>query len=121
MSVEGMRDNYMVLRVHRHNISCIKRAGARALTGGFTNGAGVIWLDNVQCRGTESRLIDCSHLPLGFHNCVHGEDAGVRCLAGIYSCIVIHSTSIIHLPLNLLLPSVLIRECPYFRGNVRQT
>ncbi len=50
-----------------------------ALTTGFTNGAGQIWLDNVQCRGTETRLIDCPASPLGTHNCAHIEDAGVRC------------------------------------------
>ena len=53
--------------------------GAVALTSGFTNGAGVIWLDDVQCRGTETRLIDCPARPLGQHNCAHIEDAGVRC------------------------------------------
>ena len=53
--------------------------GAVALTSGFTNGVGVIWLDNVQCRGTESTLVSCPHLPLGTHNCNHAEDAGVRC------------------------------------------
>ncbi len=50
-----------------------------AIFTGFTNGVGQIWLDDVQCRGTEIRLIDCPHLPLGTHNCVHFEDAGVRC------------------------------------------
>ena len=54
--------------------------GAVALTTGFTNGVGQIWLDNVQCRGTETRLIDCPALPLGTHNCAHIEDAGVRCI-----------------------------------------
>ena len=54
--------------------------GARARTSGFTNGVGQIWLDNVQCRGTENRLLDCPHLPLGVHNCNHNEDAGVTCL-----------------------------------------
>ena len=58
---------------------------AVALTTGFTNGAGRIWLDNVQCHGTESRLINCPHLPLGQHNCAHVEDAGVRCSAGEYN------------------------------------
>ena len=53
--------------------------GAVSLTSGFTNGVGQIWLDNVQCRGTEARLIDCPALPIGTHNCVHSEDAGVRC------------------------------------------
>ena len=55
--------------------------GAVALTSGFTNGAGVIWLDDVQCRGTETRLIDCPARPLGQHNCAHSEDAGVRCIS----------------------------------------
>ena len=53
--------------------------GAVALFSGFTNGVGQIWLDNVQCRGTETRLIDCPANALGSHNCVHSEDAGVRC------------------------------------------
>ena len=56
--------------------------GAVALFTGFTNGAGQIWLDNVQCRGTETRLIDCPANALGSHNCVHFEDAGVRCQTG---------------------------------------
>ncbi len=53
--------------------------GADAIFTGFTNGVGQIWLDNVQCRGTETRLIDCPRNALGSHNCVHGEDAGVNC------------------------------------------
>ena len=59
--------------------------GAVALFTGFTNGAGRIWLDNVQCRGTERRLIDCNANALGSHNCQHFEDAGVRCQAGMYA------------------------------------
>ena len=54
--------------------------GAVALTlGNVPDGAGQIWLDNVNCRGTETRLVDCPANPLGNHNCVHAEDAGVRC------------------------------------------
>ena len=53
--------------------------GAVALTFGFTNGAGQIWLSNVQCRGTEARLTDCTHTAFGVHSCTHVEDAGVRC------------------------------------------
>ena len=54
-------------------------AAATALNSGFTNGAGEIWLDEVRCLGTESRLVDCPANTLGQHDCGHSEDAGVRC------------------------------------------
>ena len=57
--------------------------GATALTSfNVPDGTGQIWLDNVSCRGTETRLIDCPADPLGTHNCGHVEDAGVRCRGG---------------------------------------
>ena len=41
---------------------------------------GPILLDNVGCLGTESSLLECSHLGIGVYpNCIHYEDAGVRC------------------------------------------
>ena len=53
---------------------------AVALTTGFINGnTPIIWLDNVECTGSESRLIDCPADPLGMEDCDHSEDAGVRC------------------------------------------
>ena len=45
----------------------------------FGRGTGQIWLDNLLCTGSETRLIDCRHNGLGVHNCVHGEDAGLFC------------------------------------------
>ena len=38
-----------------------------------------IWLDEVNCNGHESRLIDCPHAGLQIHDCSHVEDAGVAC------------------------------------------
>ena len=40
-----------------------------------------IWLDDVNCRGTELRLADCAARAIGTHNCNHNEDVGVRCSA----------------------------------------
>ena len=64
----------------------VRTSAAVALTSGFTNGAGQIWLDNVECRGTETRLIDCPANALGSHNCGHSEDAGVRCTGTTTTC-----------------------------------
>ena len=44
-----------------------------------SGGTGSILLDNVQCRGNESRILDCPHNGVGTHNCGHSEDVGVRC------------------------------------------
>ena len=44
-----------------------------------------IWLDDVNCNGLETRLIDCSHNGLGNHNCMVDEDAGVNCTGNLPS------------------------------------
>ena len=54
--------------------------GATALSfAAYGAGTGSIWLDNVRCTGTEARLIDCPANTIGSHNCIHSEDASVRC------------------------------------------
>ena len=53
---------------------------AVAVTTGFTDGTSHIWLDEVQCTGSETRLIDCPANTLGDNDCTHSEDAGVRCM-----------------------------------------
>ena len=57
-------------------------AGARTLSPSLvTDGISQIWLDNVECAGTETRLIDCPANSLGSHNCDHGDDTGVVCVS----------------------------------------
>lgn len=58
------------------------RDGGKAVGGGvYGEGSTMspILLDEVDCMGTEMSLMECSHLGLGNHNCLHHEDAGVIC------------------------------------------
>ncbi|NXA56657.1 DMBT1 protein, partial [Nothocercus julius] len=46
-------------------------------------GTGPIWLDEVNCTGTEPALRRCPAEPWGRHNCNHHEDASAVCQGGI--------------------------------------
>lgn len=54
------------------------RAG-QAIGYRYGAGSGMIWLDDVQCNGTETNIADCQHRGWGVHNCGHGLDVSVSC------------------------------------------
>ena len=45
----------------------------------YGEGSGQIWLDNVECFGTEWTIGMCSYRGWGIQNCSHSKDAGVQC------------------------------------------
>ena len=63
----------------------------------FGAGSGQIWLDDVNCAGSEDSIDNCPHIGWGSHNCGHHEDAGVVCLSKSH---ILRSK---HVPDNFLL------------------
>ena len=69
----------------RYIIIDIINSGAQALSqASFDQGSGMIWLSNVQCTGNERELVTCLRTSSENSSCTHSQDAGVRCLSGVF-------------------------------------
>ena len=66
---------------HKTKLLSFCSAGAHIVTRGNwpSTAPYQIWLDNVQCSGTESTIADCPHNVWGMNNCRHTEDIGIDC------------------------------------------
>ena len=65
-----------------HNIIIIFSVldGAKSYSNAyFGSGSGQIWLDDVACSSSLTKLLQCSSSPIGSYSCTHSEDAGVGC------------------------------------------
>ena len=68
------------LVISRSVYTVLLQIGAVALSSDqILDGTGQIWLEDVHCAGTESRLINCPSSPIGSQNCNHNNDVGVIC------------------------------------------
>ena len=67
--------------IKKEFIICMYDVDAEALNSvvNFGINTGDIWLENVQCFGSEEVLVDCSFSARVSPNCTHQEDIGVRC------------------------------------------
>ncbi len=45
----------------------------------YGQGTGPIVMDNVDCQGHESSLLECEYIGIDHQNCGHDEDVGVSC------------------------------------------
>ena len=45
----------------------------------FGQGTGRIFMDELNCNGNETSIMDCPYNSWGRHNCRHSQDAGVQC------------------------------------------
>ena len=45
----------------------------------YGQGTGTIWLDQVQCGGYETNILDCITSSIGIEDCTHAQDASVVC------------------------------------------
>ncbi|KAI4877376.1 hypothetical protein NFI96_029849, partial [Prochilodus magdalenae] len=69
-----MRDAAVVCR----ELGCGEAVDALS-DGHFGPGSGPIWMDDVDCSGSESTLKNCRSRGWGKHNCDHSKDVGVIC------------------------------------------
>ena len=66
------------------NVACRQLGYSRAMSYRINNrrngrSNGPIYLDRLQCRGTEPSLFHCGHRGIGVHSCNHNQDVSLVC------------------------------------------
>jgi len=60
----------------------LNRRTGESLGHEFGAGEGRIWLDNLECLGSENDLAHCRRNNFADHNCGHSEDVSISCSGG---------------------------------------
>lgn len=78
----GFSDRGIFALITHCDIHSYIASGAQVLSFGYLKGSIFqrIWLDNVDCNGTEDSIFNCNANLIGVHNCRHSEDVGVNCI-----------------------------------------
>ena len=50
----------------------------------FGEGSGPVFMDYVNCNGSENSIVDCRHFSHSY-GCTHSDDVGIRCEPGTYA------------------------------------
>jgi len=56
-----------------------RRNGSVVPLGIFSPGKKKIWMDDLDCNGTEESLVDCKRSDWGENDCSHVEDVSITC------------------------------------------
>ena len=70
----GLQDANVICRMLGYSRALVSRNRAY-----FGQGTGKIWIDQLNCTGSEDSIFECGMNELGKHDCEHREDAGVEC------------------------------------------
>ena len=58
------------------------KATAAIYSAFYGHGSGQVWIDDLDCAGTEETIRNCTHRGWGIEDCSHYEDASVNCTVG---------------------------------------
>ena len=72
------RNDSMVVCRQLGYMYALKYADARR-SDDYVDGTGKIWLDDLNCKGNEDRLVDCDRSKWAENTCYHDQDVGVYC------------------------------------------
>ena len=50
----------------------------------YSSGTGRVWLDDLRCTTSDTRLVSCSQLTIGTTTCSHSEDIAIFCTGMLY-------------------------------------